>query len=95
MNDNNGKHTSPDKVSSVNWVALAPLRVVKKQTGMISENTMILHRGYPIVLKRERTIHILKIIFKLFIILLLATEGLCYLGCVSVQLDSIGYPSQM
>lgn len=95
MNDNNGKHTSPDKGSFVNWVALAPLMVVKKQTEMISENTMIIHRGYLLVLKREKTIHIFKIVFKLFINLLLATEGLFYLGCMSLLLDSTGYPSQI
>lgn len=52
--DSDGEHISPDQGSFLNWVALAPLMLVKKQTGMIPENRMALPRGDLKMLKRER-----------------------------------------
>lgn len=89
MSDSNREHVSPDQGSFVNWLTLASLMLVKKQTGMITKNRVTLPRGHLDVLKRERvtkveeilrTTHILKIILILFITLLFAAEGLFYLG---------------
>lgn len=52
--DSDGEHISPDRGSFVNWVALSPLTLVKKQTRMIPENRMTLPKGDLKMLKRER-----------------------------------------